>query len=260
MAIQVSDQFHAKQGRSTARWLLQTPAGKRVVFLKRHYSLPWWRGLLAALFPSAGWSPAIQEWHNLARAASLGVVVPGTAAVGEQIGPWGRLRSFLAVEELTDMLPLHEAIPLAAARLEPATFARWKRTLAAELARLTRILHDQRLCHKDLYLCHFFIHQQDTAALQDWPGRVCLIDLHRLSRHWWTWRLWQAKDLAQLIFSSDIEEINARDRVSFWTAYLGSERKGLTARLLRWLVLWKWRSYRRHNLKHNRTKAGKPIG
>ena len=34
------------------------------------------------------------------------------------------------------MLPLHQAVPLAAARLDPATFARWKRGLTAELARL----------------------------------------------------------------------------------------------------------------------------
>ena len=48
--------------------------------------------------------------------------------------PGGRLQSFLAVEELTDMLPLHEAVPLAHRNLAPDDFARWKRGLTAALA------------------------------------------------------------------------------------------------------------------------------
>jgi heptose I phosphotransferase len=257
MTVQLGDRFHAKQGRSTARWVLQAPAGKMVVYLKRHYALGRWRGWLATLFPSAGWSPAVQEERHLAQAAALGVPVPRAVAVGEHIGPWGRLQSFLAVQELTDMLPLHEAIPAAAKLLSPSDFTRWKRTLAVELARLTRALHDRRLFHKDLYLCHFFIHQDDTRTIPDWRGKVQLIDLHRLGRHPWTWRLWQAKDLGQLVFSSDIEEITPRDRWRFWVAYAGTERHRRMGRLLRRLVMHKWRRYRRHNLKHHRSKAGK---
>jgi heptose I phosphotransferase len=260
MNVQLGDQFHAKQGRSTARWVLQAPTGKLVVFLKRHYLLGRWRGLLATLFPRAGWSPAMQEGRHLEQAAAFGVPVPRAVAAGEHIGPWGRLESFLAVQELTDMLPLHQAIPAAAGRLSPAEFVHWKRSLAIELARLARALHDRRLFHKDFYLCHFFIHHEDTKRIPDWRGRVKLIDLHRLGKHPWTWRLWQTKDLGQLVFSSDIEEITARDRLHFWRAYAGIDRRTRTGRLLRRLVLTKWRMYRRHNLKHNRSKAGKPLG
>ena len=69
-----------------------------------------------------------------------GLPVPRVVAAGEFLGPWGKLQSFLAIEELTDMLPLHEAIPLAARQLEPATFHAWKAGLTRELARLARIL------------------------------------------------------------------------------------------------------------------------
>src|SRR5262249_11193411 len=160
------------------------------------------RGLLAALWPDAGWSPALQEWHRLRWARAEGVPVPRAVAAGEYIGPWGRLRSFLAVEELAGMLPLHEAIPRAAARLDPDTFRCWKRTLSEEVARLTRSLHDRRWFHKDLYLCHFYVRGEDTERVPAWRGRVHLIDLHRLAYHPWTWRVWQAKDLAQLLYSS----------------------------------------------------------
>src|SRR5213079_2543628 len=104
-------------------------------------------------------SPALQEWDHLEWARREGVPVPAAVAAGEYIGPWGRLQSFLAVEELADMLPLHEAVPAAAARLDPATLRRWKRGLVLEMARLTRGLHGRRTFHKDLYLCHFYVHR-----------------------------------------------------------------------------------------------------
>src|SRR5262249_57667995 len=118
---------------------------------------------------------------------------------------------FLAVEELTGMLPLHEAVPAAAARLAPDAFARWKRGLVREMARLARALHRRRWFPKDLYLCHFYIAQEDTAREPASPGPVRLIDLHRLAHHPWAWPWWQAKDLAQLLYSSHVPPATAPD-------------------------------------------------
>ena len=254
MQVAVTDRFHAKQGRSTGRSILHADGRRLGVYLKRHYRLGWWQGLLATLWPDAAWSPAWQEWQHLAWARDQGLAVPTAVAVGQYIGPWGRLQSVLAVEELTDMLPLNEAIPLAAAHLDPATFARWKHTLIVELARLTRELHGRRWFHKDLYLCHFYIPRADTAAgrVPDWRGRVHLIDLHRLGQHRWTWRWWQVKDLAQLLYSADIAGIGARDRLRFWRYYLGASRRTWSNRWLRWWVRFKWLRYCRHN--HKRVK------
>src|SRR5262249_11266521 len=72
MAIPVTDRFHAKQGRSTGRWILPGPGRPLAVYLKRHYQLPWWRGLLAAVWPDRGWSPALEEWHHLEWARAQG--------------------------------------------------------------------------------------------------------------------------------------------------------------------------------------------
>jgi heptose I phosphotransferase len=248
MDVAVTDRFHAKQGRSTGRWIVEADGRRLSVYLKRHYRLPFWRGLLAALWPRAAWSPALQEWEHLHWARSLGIPVPEAVAAAEYVGPWGRLRSFLAVEELADMRPLHEAIPAAYRALAPEAFARWKRRLVAEVARLTRALHDRRVFHKDLYLCHFYLPAdlQENAA-GDFTGRVHLIDLHRLARHRWAWRFWQVKDLAQLLYSSEVPGLTARDRLRFWRSYLGAERGGTAARWLRRAVLFKGRRYRRHN-------------
>jgi heptose I phosphotransferase len=259
----VTDRFHAKQGRTTGRLILEQDKRRLAVYLKRHHRLSWWRGLLATLWPGAGWSPALQEARNLERARAQGLPVPVVVAAGECIGPWGRLQSFLAVEELADMLPLHEAIPLAARSLDPIAFQHWKRSLLQEIVRLTRLLHARRWFHKDLYLCHFYVARGDTATLPTWRDRVHLIDLHRLACHPWTWRFWQTKDIAQLLYSSEVAGVTARDRLRFWRLYLGAERRTWRGRWLRRIILLRWCRYRQHNERRRASLAsggrGPPV-
>ena len=252
MAVAVTDRFHAKQGRSTGRWVLNVAGRRLAVYLKRHQEAPWLHGFLALVWPRGCWSPALRECRHLEWARQQGVPVPEVVAAAEFIGPWGRLRSCLAVEELADQVPLHEAVPLAAAQLPPATFRVWKRTLVAEMARLARMLHDRCCFHKDLYLCHFYIARRDTTVLPDWRGRVSLIDLHRLSYHRWTWWLWQIKDLAQLLYSSELAGVGVRDRLAFWREYSELGTNPHYDRFVRYWVLFKWRRYRRHNLRRKR--------
>ena len=57
------------------------------------------------------------------------------------------------------------------------------------------------------------------------------------------WRLGQLKDLAQLLYSSDVVGVTERDRLRFWRAYCG----GQNCELLRRLIVFKGRRYRRHN-------------
>ena len=259
MTAPVTDRFHAKQGRSTGRWIAQTESRRITVYLKRHYHLPWWRGFLALVWPNRGWSPALKEWRHLQWAQAQGLPVPSPVAAAEYIGPWGKLQSFLAVEELAGMLPLHEAVPAAARRLTAADFRRWKATLIAEMARLARALHGRRWFHKDFYLCHFYVPEAYTYAVPDWRGRVHLIDLHRLAHHAWTWRFWQSKDLAQLLYSSEIVGVGVRDRLFFWRCYRGSEPSRHGCRWLRRLTLLRWRRYRLHNARNKNGRAGAPL-
>ncbi len=256
MQASVTDRFHAKQGRTIARWTLGSDHRQLVVYLKRHYRLPWRHGLMALFWPEGNWSPAMQEWQHLEWARSAGLPVPTAAAVGEFIGPWGQFCSFLAVEELTGMLALHEAVPLAAQRLDPVTFCRWKRGLIRHMAALARRLHDRRWFHKDFYLCHFYIAEEDTSRLpDDWSDRVQIIDLHRLAHHRWTWPWWRIKDLAQLLYSSDVAGVGVRDRLWFWRCYFSAARQ---YRRIRWqrrvVLLQAWNYQRRHERRLQRRK------
>lgn len=258
MDIKVTDRFHTKQGRSVGRWVLEDPDGtgeKLVVYLKRHNVLPGLDGLMARLAPRWAWSPALQEWQHLRWASELGIPVPKAYAVAEFQGPGTKLRSCLALGELTGMIPLHEAVPLAYQRMEPARFHQWKRGLLMEMARIGRLLHDRRCFHKDFYLCHFYIREVDTyRAPPSWFNEVVLIDLHRLARHRVFWRIYQIKDLAQLLFSSEVDGVTASDRIAFWRAYRGlgagdGRGKGFYERIVSRIIRWKWQRYRRHNMK-----------
>lgn len=252
----VTDRLHRKQGRSIARWTLTAGPRELTTYLKRHYRLPWWHGVLATLFPGQAWSPGLQEWCHLCWAKAQGFAVPRPVAAGQFAGPWFRLQGFLAIEELTGMLPLHEAVPLAATRLDPATFARWKRGLIAELARVTRELHRRRVFHKDLYLCHFYIDEQFTRRVPEaWTNHAVMIDLHRLARHPLTAAWWQVKDLAQFLYSSEVPGVTARDRLRFWKLYRTGWPGSPPGGWLRPLVRLKWHLYRRHN--HRRRTGSK---
>ncbi|HLJ96433.1 MAG TPA: lipopolysaccharide kinase InaA family protein [Gemmataceae bacterium] len=259
MAMPVTDRLHVKQGRSIGRLVLESGRPSLVVYLKRHYRLPWRHGLLALLRPGTGWSPAFQEWDHLRWAQSQGLPVPDVVGGGEFIGPWGRLQSFLAIKELTSMLPLHQAIPAAATQLAPADFDRWKRGLAIEMARLAAELHRRHRFHKDFYLCHFYVAAEDTVRPVTWSGRVWLIDLHRLGHHPWIWPWCLAKDLGQLWYSSEIHGVNGRDRAFFWHAYRKANPQACTLSWLRPLIRLKAWTYRRHSRRGGRRSIPQPV-
>jgi heptose I phosphotransferase len=244
MDLESGDRHHAKQGRSTCRVRFDSPGGSISVYLKRHDRLPWHTRLAALINPRGQHSPGAAERAHLERARTLGIAVPEVVAVGERIGPWGALQSYLMVLELTGCLPLHEAIPALAESLDAAAFATLKREVIAEVAAIAATLHRARVFHKDLYLCHFFL----DVTLQSPRGRrLHLIDLHRLGHHRWTAMRWRGKDLGQLLYSTfDVAGIDDRDRLRFWKHY----RRALRLRwprMQRALVRGKARRYLEHN-------------
>lgn len=236
MAIESRDRYHAKQGRATARVVFhpQHPESSRAkslsVYLKRHFTLPWPARLAAIVNPGGSHTPGAAEWRHLERARSLGIPVPEVVAAGERIGPWGKLQSFLMVADLTGCRALNEVMGDLQNRFDPQTFARLKRLVAIEMARIASSLHRARMFHKDLYLCHFFL-DLDRLAQNPLDVRLVLIDLHRLEEHkFWPDR-WRWKDLGQLLYSTrGVPGIGARDCLRFWRFY----RRGVVLRSPKW--------------------------
>jgi heptose I phosphotransferase len=244
MALHSDDRYHAKQGRMTARFRFRSDAGEVSVYLKRHERLPWRARVGALLDPNGCHSPAVAEWAHLERVRVMGLAVPEVVAAGERIGPWGALQSFLMVAELTGCRELNEALPELMATQPPDDFARLKRGLAAEMARMVALLHGANVFHKDLYLCHFLISMDAPLSR---PPKLFLIDLHRLAEHRWTTLRWRWKDLGQLLFSTfGVPGIEARDWFRFWKHY----RRRARLWLPRWqgrIVRWKAKRYFNHN-------------
>ena len=213
---EISDRFHAKQGRSTARLRLDSPSGRGRVsgYLKRHSRLPWRTRLAAWLDPEGRHSPAAVEWTRLEQARDLGIRVPQVIAVGEHLGPRAELRCYLYVAELEGCEELHLAVPRLVRSPE---FAARKRVIIRELAELVAAMHNASWFHKDLYLCHLFL---DWDRLEADADRLRLIDLQRLERHPIAALRWRSKDLGQLLYSTfGVEGIDDRDRSRFWMHY-----------------------------------------
>lgn len=236
MSLESRDRFHAKQGRSTARVVLEKGNRPLVVYLKRHFRLPWSARLAALVDPSGRYSPAAAEWSQLERVRAMGIEVPEVVAAGEHIGPRTDLRSFLMVAELSGCESLNESLPQLAARFDAREFFKLKQRLIAEMARITATLHAACVYHKDLYLCHFFVDLSKLELVGSSP-RVVLIDLHRLRAHrlgsnWWRW-----KDLGQLLYSTyGVRGITNGDRNRFWLQYCrlaGIHRPFWHARMIR---------------------------
>jgi heptose I phosphotransferase len=256
MGLVATDRLHVKQGRSTGRVLFPETPGKPPlsVFLKRHYRLPWLLGLAATLRPAGRYSPAAAELAHLRQTRALGVAVPAVVAVGEQIGPWGRLRSYLMVAELTGCQELHLALPELARILDPAAFAAAKRRIVPELARITAALHNAQVFHKDLYLCHFFL-DRELLARDSEAVRIVLIDLHRLRKHRLGAVRWRWKDLGQLLYSTaGVEGVEDRDLLRFWMHYRRRTRLRCP-RIQAQLVRLKAGRYQAHN----RAPGRKPV-
>jgi heptose I phosphotransferase len=223
MTLESRDRLHAKQGRSTARVVFHgaEQAGGRPlsVYLKRHFRLPWTARISALLHPAGRHSPGAAEWAHLERARSLGVPVPEVVAIGERIGPWAELQSYLVVAELSGSKELNEILPVLERRMDRADFERLKRRIVRRAARIAATIHRARMFHKDLYLCHFFL---DLERLERDPGDVelTLIDLHRLQEHRLLADRWRWKDLGQLLFSTEgVSGVSTRDVLRFWKHY-----------------------------------------
>jgi heptose I phosphotransferase len=232
MTLESKDRFHAKQGRSTARFvfhaaelssaapgcctdLSQSPLA---VYLKRHYRLPWTSRLAALFHPAGEHSDAAAEWSHLEQVRKLGIDVPEAVAAGEQIGPRASLTSFLMVTEVKGGA-VNELLPVLYSERDPDSFARLKRRIIAEIAAITARLHNADVFHKDLYLCHFYL-DPEKVEVKSKNGFISLIDLHRLAEHkfcreWWRW-----KDLGQLLFSTyGVAGLTDRDRLTLWILY-----------------------------------------
>ena len=200
-------------GRRTLRVVL---AGQSY-FAKFHFGVGWreiFKNIVYLRLPVVG---ARTEWLAIQRLEKLGVATMSIAGFGERgLNPAGR-QSFLLTDELTGTISLED---YCRCWLETRPSPRFKRSIIAKVALMTRRLHENGVNHRDLYICHFLL-QQASAKPDATPDEIelFLIDLHRVQIRTRTPRRWMVKDVAGLYFSSMDIGLTRRDLLRFMRIY-----------------------------------------
>ena len=212
-------------------------------FIKQHFGVGWreiFKNLLQGRWPVIS---AKNEWRALQALANLAVATMPLAGYGSRgLNPAAR-QSFLLTQELTDVISLEDHCKHW--REQPPALAE-KRALIKEVARMTRVLHQNGINHRDLYLCHFLLELPPNANGQH---KIYLIDLHRAQIRNETPRRWLIKDLAGLYFSSKDIGLTSRDLLRFIREYrLHPWRETVTSEWTFWEKVKQRgdRTYRQH--------------
>ena len=203
--------FRAVDGRKTFRFDLN---GSRY-FAKLHFGVGW-REIAKNLF-HLRWPivDAENEWRAVQRLKSLGVSTLHPVAYGVVgLNPATR-RSYLVTQDLADTISLED---LGKQWLNQPPSPAIKRALIKRVAGIARTLHSHGMCHRDLYLCHFLLHQNQPDL------RVSLIDLHRAFSSPRLRRRWLIKDIGSLYYSCLHLNLTQRDLLRFIRTY---ESRGL---------------------------------
>ena len=218
------------EGRRT----LRAEIGGRGYFAKVHRGVGWreiFKNLLCLRLPVLG---ARNEWEAIEYLGLLGVDTMRMVAFGERGWNPARRHSFIITEELAPTISLEDYCRnWPRTPPEPAL----KRALIARVAEIARSMHENRMNHRDFYLCHFLLHTDPSPT----PGmlRLSVIDLHRAQIHV---RVpaprWRRKDLAGLYFSALDIGLTRRDLLRFLRVYFNAPLRDTLrdqAKLLAWL-------------------------
>lgn len=215
--------FRKQPHRETLRIFI----GQSPYFIKRHTGVTLTeclKNIATGKMPVIG---AEQEVRAIKTVTALGI--PTTPLVGHGVRGHNPLtqESFILTRSLENTLSLE--LYCEAWAVSPPPYET-KRAILNEVARITRILHDQHCYHRDLYLCHFLLQlSAEKKLINTQPIVLHLIDLHRLLQCSSPSRRWQVKDLSALLFSALDAKITLRDVLRFLKIYTGLSLKEILA-------------------------------
>lgn len=177
-------------------------------FIKQHYGIGWkeiFKNILQLRLPVLS---AKNEWLALKKLNQLGIHVPEIVGFGcRGMNPATR-QSFI----ITKALPEHKS--LEELSHEGKINANVKQTLIKKISQITKIMHDNGINHRDLYICHFLL-----LANHNNYDQLFLIDLHRAQIRKKIPTRWLLKDLAALYFSIQNLGFTTRDYLRFIREY-----------------------------------------
>ncbi len=192
---------------------------RRAYYLKRYDRPPLGEQLRRCIESKSKRSTAWRELHFIKRLGEIGIGTARPVAFGEKMtGRWEN-RSFLTAEEISGLSLEQWAAARSATHGRPdppKPSWRERRDILVQLAAVARELHDARLFHRDLYLCHVFLTHNRGGEIV-----LRLIDLARMIERPWRPHRWRIKDLAALNYSVPSPLVTRADRLRFLYYYLG---------------------------------------
>ena len=180
-------------------------------FIKQHFGIGWkeiFKELLSFKIPIIS---ALNEKRAIDALTKYGIKTMRTVAYGEKGGNPATKRSFIVTEALENTISLETVWMHHQALLKNLPL---KRTIIAELARISRTLHQHGINHRDYYLCHFLMDRRVLKKTEAYNG-LYVIDLHRAQLRAKVPLRWKVKDLAGLFFSAYDTGCTSRDYLRF---------------------------------------------
>ncbi|MHC5088912.1 MAG: lipopolysaccharide kinase InaA family protein [Planctomycetota bacterium] len=240
--------FSCRQGQSLtkanlASWRhrirLQLPGGQ-TVYLKRYVQPP--LSIQVKGWTQHGQHALLSEYDKgpLEELSAVDVRIPETIAYGGQWSGLFEKKSFIITLEIPNAHSLETALPEC---FESAGSHRLRRDFILKLADFIRRFHKTGYRHRDLYLCHIFVSNNET---------LYLIDLHRTFKPKFLGRRYQVKDLAQLHYSCPGDKISRADRVRFYLAYTQKKKLSSSDKVLIQKIHSKALRIARHDRKQGR--------
>lgn len=182
-------------------------------FVKLHYGVGWreiFKNLLQGRLPILG---AKTEAQAIQKLTALNIHTMSLLEWGEYgINPATR-HSYLVTQALENTISLED---FCAPWQQHAPALSLKRRLIKQLAHIAQTLHANGVNHRDFYICHFLLDQNE---LQKNNIKLFLIDLHRAQIRAKTPLRWQIKDIAGLYFSAMRIGLTPRDCFYFMRLY-----------------------------------------
>ncbi len=205
----------SKEGRTTQRFEIKGDG----YYVKLHEGVGWLeilKNLLQLRLPIIG---ASNEWRAINRLHELNVDTMQAVAFADMGGNLATRQSFVMTEELTGTLSLAQYCEQWQVK-PPAVELKWR--LIDEVARIARVLHEDGINHRDMYICHFLL--DISAGLEQLNAsnvRLFLVDLHRAQMRSTVPEHWLVKDVASIYFSAMDVGLSKRDVYRFIRAYTG---------------------------------------
>ena len=211
--------YRNKEGRKTLRFTID---GKNY-FGKFHSGIGWkdlLKNLIQFRTPVLG---ARNEWMAIRRLEQLGIHTMNLVGYGKRGKNPARIQSFVITEELTNTISLEDFCRSWVKK--PPSYS-LKKALITKVAETARILHENGINHRDLYICHFLLDiSSGIDHIDDKNIVLYLIDLHRVKFHSNTPVRWRIKDVAAIYFSSMDTGLTNRDLLRFIRVYSNKEIK-----------------------------------